>query len=118
MASSSRPQQAQQQQKLSGPLMALRTTGLSASGRKAPKDKAVQDLSPTALRYRKFVKGLKSSFSGLSAKNRRKALGESACLKQLYHRQKAFQTTSWTLRAATFSQREVHEPGTFPHALP
>ena len=78
------PQPPQQQQKRPGALVALKTTGLNASGRKAPRDKAAQDLSPTALRYRKFVKSLKSSFSGLSAKNRRKALGESARLRKLH----------------------------------
>ena len=85
LASSHGPQQQQkrqQQQKLLGPQLTLKATGLRGSS-----DRAVGHLSPTALRYRKFVKGLKSSFSSFSAKNRRKALGEPACLQDLQHEQ-------------------------------
>lgn len=78
LASSLKTQQQQkQQQKLPGPKMTLAAKALMQSARKAPKAiKDVQEPSAAALRYRKFVRGLKSSFSGLSSKSRRQLLGE------------------------------------------
>ena len=77
LATSSQQQQ-KQQHKLPGPQICLRTIGLTNSSRKAKRDRAVGDLSPTALRYRKFVKGLKSSFTFSTKKSRQQALGELA----------------------------------------
>ena len=81
LASSLKTQQ-QQQQKLLGPQTALTATGL-VSGRwnRQKAIKEPQDASAAALRYRKFLKGLKSSFtfSSLSAKSRRQLLGVQSC---------------------------------------
>ncbi len=80
LATSLSQQQQKQKQKLPGPQKALTLTGLTSSSRKPARDRAVGDLSPTALRYRKFVKGLKSSFTFSSKKSRRQALGKPAYL--------------------------------------
>ena len=75
LAPSLRLQQQRQKQILPGPQKALKPMQLRPDSRKAS-DGSTESLSPTALRYRKFVKSLKQSFSSRSA--RRQALGESS----------------------------------------
>ena len=116
LAPSLRLQQQRQKQILSGPQKALKPMQLRPDSRKASTNGSTESLSPTALRYRKFVKSLKHSFSSRSAKTRQQALGKSPCLFKQHRQQTSTRERVLPLLQSLVEERNLRSKGFALHA--